>query len=85
MNELEEKVKELNLNNLALEEENRNLRDQNFDYRSKSRIVQDKNNELEKQIESNTKQYQIMTDQNSELLRLLESVEEDKLQLNKKK
>ena len=58
-----------------MEEENRKLRDQNFEFRNKARAAELVAKTAKSEMQDKDKQLKIMTDQNSELLRLLESEE----------
>ena len=61
---------------LAVEEENRTLRDQNFELQSKARAADAQLRKAQAENADKDKQLKIMTDQNSELLRLLETLVE---------
>jgi myosin protein heavy chain len=63
------------LEKVAIEQENRNVRDTNFELQSKARAAETISKRLQIDIADKEKQLRIMTDQNSELLRLLESEE----------
>lgn len=60
---------------LAAEQENRTLRDGNFELQSKARAAETSAKRMQSEVADKEKQLRIMTDQNSELLRLLESEE----------
>ena len=59
------------------EEENRKLRDQNFELQSKARAADAAMRKAQAEMADKDKQLKIMTDQNSELLRLLETEEQN--------
>ena len=61
---------------LAVEQENRSLRDTNFELQSKARAAETQAKRSSAEVVDKEKQLRIMTDQNSELLRLLESEEQ---------
>lgn len=65
----------IQLEKLAIEEENRNLRDTNFELQSKTRAAETTAKRVQIEVADKEKQLRIMTDQNSELLRLLEGEE----------
>lgn len=60
---------------LSVEQENRTLRDNNFELQSKARAAETQAKRMQTEVSDKEKQLRIMTDQNSELLRLLESEE----------
>jgi len=60
---------------LAVEQENRSLRDSNFELQSKARAAETHAKRMQAEVADKERQLRIMTDQNSELLRLLESEE----------
>jgi myosin heavy subunit len=60
---------------LAVEQENRSLRDTNFELQSKTRAAETLAKRIQIEVTDKEKQLRIMTDQNSELLRLLEGEE----------
>jgi hypothetical protein len=60
---------------LGVEEENRTLRDSNFELQAKSRADQAAAKRLQQEALDKDKQLKVMTDQNAELLRLLETEE----------
>jgi hypothetical protein len=63
------------LEKLAVEQENRSLRDTNFELQSKTRAAETLAKRIQIEVTDKEKQLRIMTDQNSELLRLLEGEE----------
>jgi myosin protein heavy chain len=66
---------------LAVEQENRSLRDSNFELQSKARAAETQAKRSAAEVADKEKQLRIMTDQNAELLRLLESEEAVTVQL----
>lgn len=60
---------------VAIEQENRNIRDTNFELQSKARSAETISKRMQSEVGDKEKQLRIMTDQNSEMLRLLESEE----------
>ena len=60
---------------LAIEQENRSIRDNNFELQSKARAAETQAKHMASEVADKDRQLRIMTDQNSELLRLLESEE----------
>jgi len=58
-----------------VEQENRSVRDSNFELQSKARAAETATKRMQSEVADKDKQLRIMTDQNSELLRLLESEE----------
>ena len=53
---------------LAIEQENRNIRDTNFELQSKARAAETQSKRMAADVADKEKQLRIMTDQNSELL-----------------
>ncbi|RYH31478.1 hypothetical protein EON65_02465 [archaeon] len=72
---MEEEANTIQLEKLAIEQENRTLRDTNFELQSKARAAETTSKRVQIEVADKEKQLRIMTDQNSELLRLLESEE----------
>lgn len=72
---MEEDANSIQLEKLAVEQENRSLRDSNFELQSKTRAAETIAKRVQIEVADKEKQLRIMTDQNSELLRLLESEE----------
>ncbi len=72
---MEEEANAIQLEKLAIEQENRSLRDTNFELQSKTRAAETLAKRVQIEVADKEKQLRIMTDQNSELLRLLESEE----------
>ena len=72
---VEDEANTIQMEKLSLEEENRKLRDQSFEYRNKARSAELAAKKARGELQEKDKQLKIMTDQNSELLRLLESEE----------
>jgi hypothetical protein len=72
---LEEEANTIQLEKLAIEQENRSLRDTNFELQSKTRAAETLAKRVQIEVADKEKQLRIMTDQNSEILRLLESEE----------
>jgi hypothetical protein len=60
---------------LSIEQENRTLRDQNFELQSKARAAETQSKKVIAENHEKDKQIRTLTDQHSELLRLLESEE----------
>ncbi len=79
--QLEEDTNQLNLEKLAIEEENRSVRDSNFELQSKARAADTISKRMQSEVVDKDQQIRIMTDQNSELVRLLESEEVASAQL----
>ena len=75
LDKVEEESNSIQLEKLAVEQENRTLRDNNFDLQSRTRAAETMTKKLLLEGEDKDKQLRIMTDQNAELLRLLESEE----------
>jgi len=75
LDKLEEEANAIQLEKLAIEQENRSLRDTNFELQSKTRAAETLAKRVQIEVADKEKQLRIMTDQNSELLRLLESEE----------
>ncbi len=73
--QLEEDANTLNLEKLAVEQENRSVRDSNFELQSKARAADTISKRMQSEVVDKDQQIRIMTDQNSELVRLLESEE----------
>jgi hypothetical protein len=72
---VEEEANAIQLEKLSIEQENRSLRDTNFELQSKTRAAETLAKRVQIEVADKEKQLRIMTDQNSELLRLLESEE----------
>eukprot|EP01038_Epipyxis_sp_PR26KG_P009467 gene9467-12754_t len=75
LDKLEEEANTIQLEKLAVEQENRSVRDSNFELQSKARAAETLSKRMQTEVADKEKQLRIMTDQNSELLRLLESEE----------
>lgn len=75
LDKLEEDANAIQLEKIAVEQENRNVRDTNFELQSKARAAETLSKRMQTEVSDKEKQLRIMTDQNSELLRLLESEE----------
>mmetsp|Transcript_7462 Transcript_7462/g.11099 ORF Transcript_7462/g.11099 Transcript_7462/m.11099 type:complete len:1051 (-) Transcript_7462:52-3204(-) len=71
----EEEAKEIQLEKLAIEEENRTLRESNFEAQSKARAAGGHLDQIRNEACDKDKQVKVMTAQNAELLRLLETEE----------
>ena len=72
----------MQLEKLAVEEENRQLRETNFELQSKTQADANTIKALQTKMADKDKQLKIMTDQNTELLRLLETEEAQTSKLN---
>ena len=72
---MEEEANTIQLEKLSVEQENRSVRDANFELQSKARAAETLAKRIQSDVNDKEKQLRIMTDQNSELLRLLESEE----------
>ena len=83
LDSVEEEANTMQLEKLAVEEENRKLRDQNFELQSKARAADAAMRKAQAEMADRDKQLKIMTDQNSELLRLLETEEAQTAKLEK--
>jgi myosin protein heavy chain len=81
--QLEEDVNNVNLQKLSVEEENRSVRDSNFELQSKARAAETQAKRMQSDVADKDKQLRIMTDQNSEMLRLLEAEETRGIQLER--
>jgi len=81
LDKLEEEANTIQLEKLAVEQENRSVRDSNFELQSKARAAETGSKRMQSEVADKDKRVRIMTDQNSELLRLLESEEIEKTQL----
>jgi myosin protein heavy chain len=68
---------------LAVEQENRTLRDSNFEFQSKARAAEAALKRNQSEATDKDKQLKIMTDQNAELLRLLEGEESQTAKLQR--
>lgn len=79
---MEEEAKNVQLEKLAVEEENRQLRETNFELQSKTQADANTIKALQTKMADKDKQLKIMTDQNTELLRLLETEEAQTSKLN---
>ena len=75
LDNVEEEANVIQMGKLAAEEENRTLRDQNFEVQSKARAADTILKKVQLENANKDKQIKILTDQNSELLRLLETEE----------
>lgn len=75
LDKLEEEANGIQLEKLAVDQENRSVRDTNFELQSKTRAAETQAKRMTSEVTDKEKQLRIMTDQNSELLRLLESEE----------
>ena len=83
LDQVEEEANTMQLEKLAIEEEDRKLRDQNFELQSKARAADAAMRKAQAEMADKDKQLKIMTDQNSELLRLLETEESQTAKLEK--
>ena len=83
LDQVEEEANTMQLEKLAVEEEDRKLRDQNFELQSKARAADAAMRKAQAEMADKDKQLKIMTDQNSELLRLLETEESQTAKLEK--
>lgn len=75
LDKVEEEANTIQMEKLAIEQENRSVRDNNFELQSKARAAETQTKRMVAEVSDKEKQLRIMTDQNSELLRLLESEE----------
>ncbi|ETL38568.1 hypothetical protein L916_09851 [Phytophthora nicotianae] len=75
LNAMDDEIGTLKMNKLRLEEENRSLRDQNFELQSKARAAETTLIKAQTGIEERETQVRVLTDHNTELLRLLEHEE----------
>jgi myosin protein heavy chain len=78
---VEEEANIIQMEKLSVEQENRTLRDNNFELQSKSRAAETQAKRMQTEVADKEKQLRISTDQNSELLRFLESEEAKAVQL----
>ncbi len=81
LDKVEDEANTIQMEKLAIEQENRSLRDTNFELQSKTRAAETQAKRMLTEVNDKEKQLRIMTDQNSELLRLLESEESLSAQL----
>eukprot|EP00605_Chrysophyceae_sp_TOSAG23-4_P002139 GSChrysophyteH1.ASY1.ANO1.2366.1 assembled CDS len=75
LDKVEDEANSIQMEKLAIEQENRSIRDNNFELQSKARAAETQSKRMTAEVSDKEKQLRIMTDQNSELLRLLESEE----------
>ncbi|OWZ23797.1 hypothetical protein PHMEG_0001255 [Phytophthora megakarya] len=75
LNAMDDEISTLKMHKLRLEEENRSLRDQNFELQSKARAAETTLIKAQTGIEERETQVRVLTDHNTELLRLLEHEE----------
>ncbi|KAG7397048.1 LPXTG-motif cell wall anchor domain protein [Phytophthora boehmeriae] len=75
LNAMDDEISTLKMIKLRLEEENRSLRDQNFELQSKARAAETTLIKAQTGIEERETQVRVLTDHNTELLRLLEHEE----------
>ena len=75
LDKVEDEANSIQMEKLAIEQENRSIRDNNFELQSKARAAETQSKRMTAEVADKEKQLRIMTDQNSELLRLLESEE----------
>jgi len=75
LDKVEDEANSIQMEKLAIEQENRSIRDSNFELQSKARAAETQSKRMTVEVADKEKQLRIMTDQNSELLRLLESEE----------
>jgi chromosome segregation ATPase len=75
LDKVEEEANTIQMEKLAIEQENRSIRDNNFELQSKARAAETQAKRMAAEVADKDRQLRIMTDQNSELLRLLESEE----------
>lgn len=75
LNAMDDEIGSLKMHKLRLEEENRSLRDQNFELQSKARAAETTLLKAQTGIEERETQVRVLTDHNTELLRLLEHEE----------
>ena len=75
LDKVEDEANSIQMEKLAIEQENRSIRDNNFELQSKARAAETQSKRMSAEVSDKEKQLRIMTDQNSELLRLLESEE----------
>ncbi|KAF4321420.1 hypothetical protein BBO99_00001227 [Phytophthora kernoviae] len=75
LNAMDDEIGTLKMHKLRLEEENRSLRDQNFELQSKARAAETTLIKAQTGIEERETQVRVLTDHNTELLRLLEHEE----------
>ena len=75
LDRVEDEANSIQMEKLAIEQENRSIRDSNFELQSKARAAETQSKRMAVEVADKDKQLRIMTDQNSELLRLLESEE----------
>ncbi len=75
LDKVEDEANSIQMEKLAIEQENRSIRDNNFELQSKARAAETQAKRMTAEVADKEKQLRIMTDQNSELLRLLESEE----------
>jgi hypothetical protein len=61
---VEEEANRIQLEKLSVDEENRNLRDQNFELQSRVRAAEEKTKKAQTEMMDKDKQLKIMTDQN---------------------
>jgi len=84
INKAEEESSALQLEKLAIEDENRDLRKSNFESQTRACAAESQFQALKEESLSRDKQLQILTEQNGELLRLLEIEETQNAQISSK-
>ena len=84
INKAEEESSALQLEKLAIEDENRDLRKRNFESQTRACAAESQFQALKEESLSRDKQLQILTEQNGELLRLLEIEEAQNAQISSK-
>ncbi|GLD95330.1 hypothetical protein PINS_up003974 [Pythium insidiosum] len=75
LNVMDDELNTLKMAKLHLEEENRSLRDHNFELQSKTRAAETNLKKVQAGVEERDTQIKVLTDHNTELLRLLEHEE----------
>lgn len=75
LNAMDDEIHALKQHKLALEDENRSLRDANFELQSKARAAETNLTKSQAGMEERDTQIKVLTDHNTELLRLLEHEE----------
>ncbi|OQS00936.1 hypothetical protein THRCLA_05811 [Thraustotheca clavata] len=72
LNSMDDELQALKMSKLQIEEENRSLRDSNFEVQSRARAADAHLKKAENSMEEKEMQIKVLTDHNGELLRLLE-------------
>ncbi|DAZ98621.1 TPA: hypothetical protein N0F65_000816 [Lagenidium giganteum] len=83
LNAMDDEIATLKLHKLQLEEENRSLRDSNFELQSKARAAETNMKKAQTGMEERDTQVRVLTDHNTELLRLLEHEESQSASLSR--